>query len=96
MNPAENVRPAERAEPVCTSSSAKLRRDRAVSGIWSTIQDLAETMRLTALCGLGHSTAVPVTSSIQNFYSQYLSHIDRDHCPVCSQTGGEYYDSFED
>lgn len=61
-----------------------------------TIQDLAETMRLTALCGLGHSTVVPVTSSIRNFYSCYLRHIDRDHCPVCSQTGGEYYDSFED
>lgn len=54
-----------------------------------TIKDLSETMRLTALCGLGHSTAVPVTSSIQNFYPQYLKHIDKDECPVCSQEGGE-------
>ena len=54
-----------------------------------TIQDLAETMRLTALCGLGHSTAVPVTSSIQNFYSCYLRHIDKDYCPICSQEGGK-------
>ena len=61
-----------------------------------TIMDLAETMRLTALCGLGHSTAVPVTTSIQNFRSAYLSHIDKDYCPICSQTGGEYYDSFDD
>lgn len=53
-----------------------------------TIDDLAETMRLTALCGLGHSTAVPVTSSIQNFKSCYLKHIDRDYCPVCGQEGG--------
>lgn len=52
-----------------------------------TIQDLAETMRLTALCGLGHSTAVPVLSSIQNFYSCYLRHIDKDYCPVCSEEG---------
>lgn len=50
-----------------------------------TIEDLAETMRLTALCGLGHSTAVPVLSSIQNFYSVYLHHIDKEHCHVCSQ-----------
>lgn len=50
-----------------------------------TISDLAETMRLTALCGLGHSTAVPVMSSIQNFYSCYLHHIDKDYCPVCSE-----------
>lgn len=61
-----------------------------------TILDLAETMRLTALCGLGHSTAVPVTTSIQNFRGAYLSHIDRDHCPVCSRIGGGEYDSFDD
>ena len=53
-----------------------------------TIEDLAETMRLTALCGLGHSTAVPVLSSIQNFYSVYLHHIDKEYCHVCSQEGG--------
>lgn len=53
-----------------------------------TIEDLAETMRLTALCGLGHSTAVPVLSSVQNFYSVYLHHIDKEHCHVCSQEGG--------
>lgn len=57
-----------------------------------TIKDLAETMRLTSLCGLGHSTAVPVMSSLQNFMSCYEHHIDGDVCPVCSQEGGEYYD----
>ena len=46
--------------------------------------DLTETMQLTALCGLGVSTGVPVRTSIQNFRSAYLHHIDRDHCPVCS------------
>lgn len=53
-----------------------------------TIEDLAETMRLTALCGLGHSTAVPVLSSIQNFYPVYLHHIDKDPCSICDQEGG--------
>lgn len=47
------------------------------------IEDLANTMRLTALCGLGHSTAVPVLSSIRNFYPTYLHHIDKDKCNVC-------------
>lgn len=54
------------------------------------IDELAETMRLTALCGLGHSTAVPVQTSIQNFRGAYLKHIDRDYCPVCSEGGGIY------
>lgn len=49
------------------------------------IDELTETMRLTALCGLGHSTAVPVQTSIQNFRKEYLAHIDRDYCPVCAQ-----------
>lgn len=57
-----------------------------------TIRDLAETMRLTALCGLGHSTAVPVLTSLQNFMDSYLYHIDKDPCEVCSKAGGEYYD----
>lgn len=48
-----------------------------------TIEDIANTMRLTALCGLGHSTAVPVLSSIRNFYPTYLHHIDKDKCNVC-------------
>lgn len=48
-----------------------------------TIEELANTMRLTALCGLGHSTAVPVLSSIRNFYPTYLHHIDKDKCNVC-------------
>lgn len=48
-----------------------------------TIEDLANTMQLTALCGLGHSTAVPVLSSIRNFYPTYLHHIDKDKCNVC-------------
>ena len=42
-------------------------------------------MPLTAPCGLGHSTAVPVQTSIQNFRKEYLAHIDRDYCPVCTQ-----------
>lgn len=55
------------------------------------IEELANCLRTTALCGLGHSTAVPVLSSIQNFRESYLHHIDKDFCPVCSKEGGYYY-----
>ena len=54
------------------------------------IDELAETIRMTALCGLGHSTAVPVQTSINNFPEFYLRHIDKDFCPVCSKRGGIY------
>ena len=52
------------------------------------IESLAWTLRTTSLCGLGHSTAVPVLTSIQNFRDAYLRHIDKDFCPVCAQEGG--------
>ncbi len=52
------------------------------------IRDLTETMQLTSLCGLGVSTAVPVQTSILNFESEYLKHIDKDPCPVCNTEGG--------
>ena len=52
-----------------------------------TIKELAETMRETALCGLGHSTAIPVLTSITNFSDVYDRHLDKDFCPTCSQEG---------
>ncbi len=51
------------------------------------IEELTETMQLTSLCGLGVSTAVPVLTSIQNFRGDYLKHIDKDFCPICSRKG---------
>jgi NADH:ubiquinone oxidoreductase subunit F (NADH-binding) len=53
------------------------------------IVGLSNTIRRTALCGLGHSTAVPVQTSIQNFRDAYLRHIDRDPCSVCKMEGEE-------
>ena len=67
---------------------SKIAEGRGTVADLHTIEDLANTMRLTALCGLGHSTAVPVLSSIQNFYPTYLHHIDKDPCPVCMPKGG--------
>ena len=57
-----------------------------------TMIDLSITMRETALCGLGHSTAIPVMTSISNFREIYDQHLDKDYCPKCSpkqiQVGG--------
>lgn len=57
-----------------------------------TIGELCELMKNTSLCGLGSSNTVPVMTCIQNFREAFLSHIDKDHCPVCSLYGGEYDD----
>ncbi len=43
------------------------------------MKELAETLRETALCGRGHSIAVPVLSSLENFPKEYERHIDKDY-----------------
>ena len=54
-----------------------------------TIEELCEIMQNTALCGLGVSNTVPVLSCLRNFRPAFLSHIDKDFCPVCSK--GDVY-----
>ena len=66
-----------RGRPAAVQSGYPHQPGLATLRIWK-IDELTETMRLTALCGLGHSTAVPVQTSIQNFRKEYLAHIDRD------------------
>jgi len=48
-----------------------------------TIRDLAETVRSSALCGLGHSSVVPVISAMDNFPEVFESHLDGDYCEKC-------------
>lgn len=49
-----------------------------------TIRDLANTLRTSAFCGLGHSAAVPILSALQNFMPEFERHLDGDHCPRCA------------
>lgn len=67
----------------------KFTKGTATMGDIDTIVDLAETMRCSALCGLGHSTAVPVLTSLNNFKGAYISHIDCEPCAVCDRERGE-------
>jgi NADH-quinone oxidoreductase subunit F len=46
--------------------------------------DLAMTIRETALCGLGKTAPNPVLSTIKNFRSEYLAHIENKACPAHS------------
>lgn len=48
-----------------------------------TVRDLAGTVRSTALCGLGHSSVVPIISAMDNFPEVVESHLDGDYCEKC-------------
>ncbi len=46
------------------------------------IEELANTMKETALCALGQTAANPVLSTLQNFRDEYIAHIVDKKCPA--------------
>lgn len=45
------------------------------------LEELADTISSTALCGLGKTAAMPVVSTIKNFREEYEAHIYDKKCP---------------
>ena len=46
------------------------------------LEELAETVRETSLCGLGQSAANPVLSTLRFFRDEYEAHVLEDRCPA--------------
>lgn len=46
------------------------------------LEELADTISNTALCGLGKSAAYPVVSTIKSFRDEYEAHIKEKRCPA--------------
>ncbi|MBU0513437.1 MAG: 4Fe-4S binding protein [Proteobacteria bacterium] len=46
------------------------------------LEDLADTMGQTALCGLGKTAANPVLSTLRYFREEYEAHINHQKCPA--------------
>ncbi len=51
------------------------------------IGELAETMQLTSICGLGQAAPLPVTSALKYFGEEIMFHLTEKRCPegVCFQ-----------
>lgn len=49
------------------------------------LEELADTIRATALCGLGQSACKPVQSTLKYFREDYLRHVVDHHCPICNR-----------
>lgn len=60
-----------------------------------TLESLGNTIRNTALCGLGQTAPNPVLSSIRYFREEYEAHIDEKRCPggVCKDLVGYEIDA---
>ena len=48
------------------------------------LEQLAENITNTALCGLGQSACKPVVSTLRYFRNEYLAHVVDHHCPICN------------
>jgi len=46
------------------------------------LRDLGETIKDTALCGLGQTAPNPVLSTLNYFYDEYLAHVRDKKCPA--------------
>ncbi len=46
------------------------------------MRNMSEVIRDTALCGLGQTSPNPVLSTLDNFYDEYVSHIEQKKCPA--------------
>ena len=49
------------------------------------LEELADTITNTALCGLGQSACKPVQSTLKHFRQDYLRHVVDHHCPICNK-----------
>jgi NADH:ubiquinone oxidoreductase subunit F (NADH-binding) len=49
------------------------------------IGELAETMQLTSICGLGQAAPLPITSALKYFGDEIMAHLTQRRCPegVC-------------
>ena len=45
------------------------------------LQELADTIKTTSLCGLGKCAPNPVLSTLENFYDEYVAHVVDKKCP---------------
>ena len=46
------------------------------------LKDLAENIKLTALCGLGQTAPNPVLSTMNHFHEEYEAHVKERKCPA--------------
>jgi NADH-quinone oxidoreductase subunit F len=44
--------------------------------------DLSETISVTALCGLGKTACSPVVSTLNEFWDEYMEHVNNKRCPT--------------
>jgi len=86
--------PCREGTEVILEILGRLTRGEGVAGDISALEDLARTMALASLCGLGQAAAVPVLDSLKYFREEYINRIDQSLF-LRSYLGSEFYKSKE-
>ena len=60
------------------------------------LEQLAETVRTTSLCGLGQTAPNPVLTTLRYFRDEYEAHVNEGRCPALSCKDLIYYEINED
>jgi NADH:ubiquinone oxidoreductase subunit F (NADH-binding) len=60
----------------------KITRGEATHRDLEQLQQLADLLKSTSLCGLGQTAPNPVVSTLRHFKDEYLAHIDEKRCPA--------------
>ena len=56
------------------------------------LEELAETLKLTSLCGLGQTAPNPVLTTLRYFRDEYRIHVEEKRCPALSCTDLIYFE----
>ena len=48
------------------------------------LRELSETIKDTSLCGLGQTAPNPILSTLDNFWNEYIAHVEDKKCPAKS------------
>jgi ferredoxin len=62
-------------------------RGEGTSGQLDLLEELAQAVKDTTMCGLGQTASNPVLSTLRYFREEYLQHIEKRRCPagVCKE-----------
>lgn len=78
--------PCREGIPQMLEILSRIKEGKAEMSDLDLLQDLARTVKETALCGLGKTAPNPVLSTLRYFKDEYISHIKYKRCPagVCT------------
>jgi ferredoxin len=86
--------PCREGLPTLSKILTDITEGRGKEGDVELLQEICETLKDTALCGLGQTAPNPVLSTIRYFRDEYEAHIKEKRCParVCRELIQYYID----